>query len=107
MGGAVGITVMDPTFNPAAGLKNTPNSGNLTYRRGGDEHGIIEGPRDMLNSLPIGSILYLVPGHCDPCINFYDEFTACRVEQGGDGEGTEDRLVVTEMIPIEGRGPGF
>lgn len=95
-GGAVGITVMGPGFNPATG----PGGGcsGLTYRRGGDEHGIIEGPREVLDAMPIGSLVYLIPGHCDPTINMYSEFTACRVQDQG--------LVVERLIPIEGRGPG-
>lgn len=101
-GGAVGITVMGPDFDPStATTAEISATKGLTYRRGGDEHGIIEGPREVLNALPIGSLVYLIPGHCDPTINMYTEFTACRTAEG-EGGG----LVVERLIPIEGRGPG-
>merc|ERR1712216_107100 len=50
----------------------------LTYRLGGDEHGIIEGPQEVLDMLKIGTQLKLVPGHCDPTVNMYDAFIGVR-----------------------------
>lgn len=70
----------------------------LTFRRGGDEHGILEGPKAVLNQLTIGTILKLIPGHCDPTINFYEEFVGFRADTG--------KEVVEKVISIDGRGPG-
>ena len=44
--------------------------------------------------LPVGSTLQLVPGHCDPTVNMYNEFVCVR-----DG-------VVEDVWPIDARGPG-
>jgi D-serine deaminase-like pyridoxal phosphate-dependent protein len=44
-----------------------------TYTPGGDEHGILRGA-----SFALGTKLALIPGHCDPTINLYDEFTVTR-----------------------------
>eukprot|EP00658_Telonema_sp_P-2_P080160 TRINITY_DN7920_c0_g1_i2.p1 TRINITY_DN7920_c0_g1~~TRINITY_DN7920_c0_g1_i2.p1 ORF type:complete len:243 (+),score=47.61 TRINITY_DN7920_c0_g1_i2:163-891(+) len=66
----------------------------LSYRRGGDEHGIVEGPADQLDALPIGTQLMLIPGHCDPTINFYNEYLAVENE------------TVVQVIPIDAAGPG-
>ena len=60
----------------------------------GNGAGIVEGPPEVLAALPIGSQMLLVPGHCDPTINLYNEFIGVR------------KCVVTEMISIDARGPG-
>jgi D-threonine aldolase len=106
--GSVGVTVLPPGFNPAVDGMTSSEEGGLTYRRGGDEHGIVEGPAHIIAKLPIGSQLWLLPGHCDPTINFYDEFSVCRVVQSSssDGDGTPV-LVMESKIGIEGRGPGI
>jgi D-serine deaminase-like pyridoxal phosphate-dependent protein len=54
----------------------------LRYVAANDEHGIVEA--DDAAALPqLGAQLLLVPGHCDPTLNLYDEiigFRAGRVE---------------------------
>ncbi|EGD74172.1 hypothetical protein PTSG_12410 [Salpingoeca rosetta] len=42
----------------------------------------------------VGDTLQLIPGHCDPTVNLYDQYVVI-----ADG-------VVTALPPIEGRGPG-
>lgn len=51
-----------------------PRDGALRYTQANDEHGIVEGV-----PLPaLGSLLRLVPGHCDPTFNLHDELVAFR-----------------------------
>jgi D-serine deaminase-like pyridoxal phosphate-dependent protein len=66
----------------------------LSWRSGGDEHGIV-----FLNSgesgkaLPkIGDFLDLIPGHIDPTVNMYDAFYGYRDD------------TVTEIIEFDARG---
>jgi len=55
-------------------------SGVLDYVAANDEHGIVK-PRheDQARRLPpLGSRVRLVPGHCDPTLNLYDELVGIR-----------------------------
>lgn len=99
--GSAGITVCAADYDPTTGqyLPSDHARSKLTYRRGGDEHGIIEGPEEVLKKLPIGTKLLLIPGHCDPTINFYDTIVCCR------SDGIHG-AVVEQVVPIEARGPG-
>jgi len=66
----------------------------LDYVAANDEHGIVK-PRhaDAQQALPpLGSRVMLVPGHCDPTLNLYDEIVGIR-------EG-----VVESVWPISARG---
>lgn len=46
------------------------------YIKASDEHGVLELAPD--SSLGLGDYLLLVPGHCDPTVNLYDELVAIR-----------------------------
>jgi len=46
------------------------------YIRASDEHGVLK--LDAGVSLPLGSKLKLVPGHCDPTVNLYDHYVCVR-----------------------------
>ena len=86
-------TVMSrPTANRAvvdAGLKaSSVDSGlptvwqrpDLGYCGASDEHGVLEraaGP-DRAIATPLGERLLLVPGHCDPTVNLYDDLICIR-----------------------------
>lgn len=85
----VKTTVMSrPTGDRAvvdAGLKATSvDSGmpivwqrpDLHYAKAADEHGVIMTPDAAAVSL--GDTLLLVPGHCDPTVNLYDELVCVR-----------------------------
>lgn len=48
----------------------------LTYLKASDEHGVLAVPAD--SSLALGDVLMLVPGHCDPTVNLYDELVCVR-----------------------------
>jgi D-serine deaminase-like pyridoxal phosphate-dependent protein len=68
----------------------------LDYSNGGDEHGILK-PAEGSTRLPsLGSMLWLVPGHCDPTVNLHDVMIGVR---GGLLKG-----VVERMIKVDGRG---
>lgn len=86
----------DKAIHPGNAVVKVDGYPELSYRRGGDEHGIIEGPEETLAQacLEIGRTLKLVPGHCDPTINFFEEF------YGFHGD------VVDRIISIDARGPG-
>jgi 3-hydroxy-D-aspartate aldolase len=49
----------------------------LAYRAASDEHGVIEIGAGAA-APQLGERLLLVPGHCDPTVNLYDWYVACR-----------------------------
>ena len=63
----------------------------VSYGWGGDEHGILrlEAPS---RPIALGDKVAIIPAHCDPTINLYDCFHACRGDQ------------VEELWPIAARG---
>ncbi len=65
----------------------------LGYEFKGDEHGMLSIP-ETGSSLAIGDKVMLIPGHCDPTVNMYDQFVAVR------------NGWVEAVWPIDGRGPG-
>ncbi|MDB5889376.1 MAG: putative threonine aldolase [Polaromonas sp.] len=68
----------------------------LEYANGGDEHGILR-PAAGSSRLPsLGSMLWLIPGHCDPTVNLHDHLIGVR---GGLLKG-----VVERIIKVDGRG---
>ena len=68
----------------------------LEYSNGGDEHGILK-PAPGSTRLPsLGSMLWLIPGHCDPTVNLHDVMIGVR---GGLLKGTVERI-----ITVDGRG---
>lgn len=68
----------------------------LDYTNGGDEHGILR-PAPGSSRLPsLGSMLWLIPGHCDPTVNLHDAMIGVR---GGLLKG-----VVERIIKVDARG---
>ena len=68
----------------------------LDYSNGGDEHGVLR-PAVGSTRLPsLGSMLWLVPGHCDPTVNLHDALIGVR---GGLLKGLVERIVT-----VDGRG---
>jgi D-serine deaminase-like pyridoxal phosphate-dependent protein len=70
-----------------AGLKSlSTDSGNpvpkdlpgVSYRPGGDEHGILTWDEGADPDLKIGDQLELIPSHCDTTINLFDYYLALR-----------------------------
>lgn len=67
-------------------------SSSLQYVAANDEHGIVK-PTGANSALPaLGSRVLLVPGHCDPTLNLYDELVCVRAG------------VVEAVWPIAARG---
>ena len=48
----------------------------LRYAKAADEHGVIATPSEA--ALALGDTVLLVPGHCDPTVNLYDELICYR-----------------------------
>ncbi|HSO46044.1 MAG TPA: DSD1 family PLP-dependent enzyme, partial [Rhodoferax sp.] len=48
----------------------------LKYLKASDEHGVLTVPAE--SALALGDALMLVPGHCDPTVNLYDELVCIR-----------------------------
>ena len=48
----------------------------LKYVKAADDHGVLDIPAD--SPLALGDALMLVPGHCDPTVNLYDELVCIR-----------------------------
>ena len=48
----------------------------LHYVKAADDHGVLEVA--PTGSLALGDVLMLVPGHCDPTVNLYDELVCIR-----------------------------
>ncbi len=62
----------------------------LRFIKASDEHGVIETPEAA--SLELGDTLMLIPGHCDPTVNLYDQIVCFR------GDRVED------IWPVAARG---
>jgi 3-hydroxy-D-aspartate aldolase len=68
----------------------------LEYANGGDEHGILRATEGSERLPDLGSMLWLIPGHCDPTVNLHDAMIGVR---GGLLKG-----VVERIIAVDGRG---
>ena len=65
----------------------------LDYSNGGDEHGILK-PATGSTRLPgLGSMLWLIPGHCDPTVNLHNEMIGVR---GGLLDGLVERIIAVD-----------
>ena len=65
----------------------------LVYSNGGDEHGILK-PAEGSTRLPsLGSMLWLIPGHCDPTVNLHNAMIGVR---GGLLKGVVERIIAVD-----------
>ena len=62
----------------------------LEYSNGGDEHGILKPTAGNTHLPRLGSLLWLIPGHCDPTVNLHDVMIGVR---GGLLKGTVERII--------------
>lgn len=84
------------------------------FRNGGDEHGVLLFPRAGTVPPgasppvpPVGELLRLLPGHCDPQWNLFDWVVAFRGGGKGDGGGAQWLDLPVEAVwRISARGPG-
>ncbi len=68
----------------------------LDYSNGGDEHGILKPAAGSTRLPSLGSMLWLIPGHCDPTVNLHNVMIGVR---GGLLKG-----IVERIIKVDGRG---
>jgi D-serine deaminase-like pyridoxal phosphate-dependent protein len=68
----------------------------LDYSNGGDEHGILTPAAGSTRLPSLGSMLWLIPGHCDPTVNLHQVMIGVR---GGLLKG-----VVERIIKVDARG---
>ena len=68
----------------------------LEYFNGGDEHGVLRPSAGSTRLPKLGSMVWLIPGHCDPTVNLHDALIGVR---GGLVKG-----VVECIIKVDGRG---
>lgn len=61
----------------------------LTYANGGDEHGILRPAAGSQRVPKLGSMLWLIPGHCDPTVNLHNMLIGVT---GGLRSGTVQRI---------------
>ncbi len=62
-----------------SGLPTIWQRADLRYRGATDEHGVVElASPDGAPGVALGDRLLLVPGHCDPTVNLYDELVCVR-----------------------------
>jgi D-serine deaminase-like pyridoxal phosphate-dependent protein len=86
----------------------------VEFRNGGDEHGVLLFPQAGTvppgaapELPPVGEVLRLLPGHCDPQFNLYDWVVAYRgggARGGGGGDWRDCR--VEGVWSVAARGPG-
>jgi D-serine deaminase-like pyridoxal phosphate-dependent protein len=62
-----------------SGMPTVWRRADLRYVKASDEHGVLATADDI--SLSLGEQLMLVPGHCDPTVNLYDELVCVRGER--------------------------
>ena len=65
----------------------------LDYSNGGDEHGILKPAAGSTHLPSLGSMLWLIPGHCDPTVNLHNEMIGVR---GGLLEGVVERIITVD-----------
>jgi D-serine deaminase-like pyridoxal phosphate-dependent protein len=69
-----------------SGLPELQNAPGMAYTKANDEHGLVELRAAADASLPepealLGQKLWLIPGHCDPTVNLYDELVVIDNDQ--------------------------
>ena len=65
----------------------------LDYANGGDEHGILKPVAGSTRLPSLGSMLWLIPGHCDPTVNLHDVMIGVR---GGLLKGVVERIITVD-----------
>lgn len=88
-----GFVVVDAglkSMSVDSGMPRVHGQPDLAYLRASDEHGVINTTKGSRPKL--GEVLHLIPGHCDPTVNLYDDLIVVR---GGK---------VVDMWPIAARG---
>jgi D-serine deaminase-like pyridoxal phosphate-dependent protein len=71
-------------------LRSLDGAHDLEFANGGDEHGILRPARAGVPVPAIGSVLWLIPGHCDPTVNLHDHMIGVK---GGLENGKVHRII--------------
>ena len=77
--GLQGLAVLDAGLKASSidsGMPTVWQRPEFKYVKAADDHGVLEVPAD--SSLALGDALMLVPGHCDPTVNLYDDLVCIR-----------------------------
>ncbi|WP_243019713.1 DSD1 family PLP-dependent enzyme [Simplicispira sedimenti] len=74
-------------------VAHLPEGQGLAYHSAGDEHGILTAETDETPLPTIGSMLWLVPSHCDPTVNLHDTLIGVR---GGLVRGVVERIIAVD-----------
>jgi D-serine deaminase-like pyridoxal phosphate-dependent protein len=88
-----GFVVVDAglkSLSVDSGMPSVDGASGLTYVRASDEHGVIA--TEAAHRPELGKTIRLIPGHCDPTVNLYDELVV--VDEGR----------VVDIWPITARG---
>jgi D-serine deaminase-like pyridoxal phosphate-dependent protein len=83
---AKGRITIDAGIKSFAADKEPPellNIQGVSYRFGGDEHGILQF-KNPSQDIKIGDKVLLIASHCDPTVNLYDQFYTFRGETVGE-----------------------
>jgi D-serine deaminase-like pyridoxal phosphate-dependent protein len=75
-----------------SGMPRLADHPEIEFVKASDEHGVIAGSAEVMNSVQLGDKLRLIPGHCDPTVNLYDHIVVM----------SEGRVV--DVWPITARG---
>ena len=59
-----------------SGMPQVADYADVEYVKASDEHGVLH--ITGATRLSLGDKLKLIPGHCDPTVNLYDEFVCIR-----------------------------
>lgn len=80
---------------PLVHIHGSKGCSEAKFSSGGDEHGLVH--IEEGTEIPqTGELITLVPGHCDPAVNMYDEMILVSSSAG----------TVVDVWPVSGRGPG-
>jgi len=88
----VDVGLKSVAFDSGAPVPHSPDGATMSYVNLGDEHGAVQLPEGSKESLPLGTRLWHVPGHCDPTVNLYEHIVGIRSGQ------------VEEVFRVDGRG---
>ncbi|WP_082876753.1 DSD1 family PLP-dependent enzyme [Hydrogenophaga crassostreae] len=76
-----------------SGLPKVAHPPGLRYANGGDEHGVLHPHEANAPPPPLGSAVWLIPGHCDPTVNLHDAYVGVR---GGLFQGRVERIIAID-----------
>ncbi len=61
-----------------SGMPRLADHSEIEFIKASDEHGVLIGPPETIEKVCLGDKLRLIPGHCDPTVNLYNEIIGVR-----------------------------